>query len=89
MGCGRVGAQLAATLDADGYAVTSLDNDAYSFRRLPSTFSGSALLGNGIDEVALKRAALRKRMSFSPLLREITVILWQHKLPSIFLMLSA
>ena len=60
MGCGRVGAQLAATLDADGYAVTVLDNDAYSFRRLPASFSGSALLGNGIDEVALRRAGIEE-----------------------------
>jgi trk system potassium uptake protein TrkA len=60
MGCGRVGAQLAATLDADVYAVTVLDNDAYSFRRLPASFSGSALLGNGIDEVALRRAGIEE-----------------------------
>ncbi len=58
MGCGRVGAQLATLLDSEGHTVTVLDYDTYSFRRLPPTFSGTALLGNGIDEEALKRAGI-------------------------------
>jgi len=60
MGCGRVGAQLASLLDTDGHKVTVLDNDTYSFRRLPSTFGGTALFGNGIDEEALKRAGIEE-----------------------------
>ena len=64
MGCGRVGAQLAAMLDADGHSVTVLDIDAYSFRRLPPTFGGSALLGNGIDEAVLKRAGIEEADAF-------------------------
>ncbi|MEE9399762.1 MAG: TrkA family potassium uptake protein [Dehalococcoidales bacterium] len=60
MGCGRVGAQLASLLDADGHEVTVLDNNAYSFRRLPPTFGGTALLGNGIDEEAQKRAGIEE-----------------------------
>ncbi len=58
MGCGRVGAQLAALLDADGHKVTVLDTDAYSFRRLPPTFGGTALVGNGIDESTLQKAGI-------------------------------
>jgi trk system potassium uptake protein TrkA len=58
MGCGRVGAQLASLLDADGHEITILDIDAYSFRRLAPTFGGSALIGNGIDEAALRRAGI-------------------------------
>ena len=58
MGCGRVGARLASLLDEDGHAVTILDNDTYSFRRLPPSFGGTALFGNGIDEEALKRAGI-------------------------------
>jgi trk system potassium uptake protein TrkA len=58
MGCGRVGARLAALLDEDGHEVTVLDNDTYSFRRLPPSFGGNALFGNGIDEEALKRAGI-------------------------------
>jgi len=64
MGCGRVGAQLAALLDADKHTVTVLDRDDYSFRRLPSDFSGTALLGNGLDEGVLKRAGIEEADAF-------------------------
>ena len=60
MGCGRVGAQLATLLDAEGHPVTILDTDAYSFRRLPATFNGTALVGNATDEEALKRAGIEE-----------------------------
>ena len=58
MGCGRVGARLASLLDEDGHKVTVLDNDTYSFRRLPPSFSGTALYGNGTDEESLKKAGI-------------------------------
>ena len=58
MGCGRVGAALASMLDADGHKVTVLDTDSYSFRRLPESFGGTALLGSGTNEDALKRAGI-------------------------------
>jgi len=64
MGCGRVGAQLAGLLDADGHSVTILDTDAYSFRRLPPKFGGTALIGNGINEEALKRAGIEEADAF-------------------------
>lgn len=64
MGCGRVGAQLAALLDADGHSVTVLDNDAYSFRRLPANFGGTALLGNGLDQEVLKKAGIEEADAF-------------------------
>jgi trk system potassium uptake protein TrkA len=60
MGCGRVGARLASLLDEDGHKVTILDNDTYSFRRLPASFSGTALFGNGIDEESLKKAGIEE-----------------------------
>ena len=64
MGCGRVGARLAGLLDADGHAVTILDTDAYSFRRLPPKFDGIALIGNGINEEVLKRAGIEEADAF-------------------------
>jgi trk system potassium uptake protein TrkA len=64
MGCGRVGAQLAGLLDADGHEITVLDIDAYSFRRLVPTFGGSALIGNGIDEAVLRRAGIEEADAF-------------------------
>jgi trk system potassium uptake protein TrkA len=60
MGCGRVGAQLTDMLDAEGHEVTVLDIDALSFKRLSSTFGGTALIGNGIDQEALKRAGIER-----------------------------
>lgn len=64
MGCGRVGARLAVLLAADGHSVTVLDNDCYSFRRLPADFGGTALLGNGLDQEVLKRAGIEKADAF-------------------------
>jgi len=58
MGCGRVGAQLASLLDADGHQVTVIDVDAHSFRRLPPSFGGTALVGDGTDEEMLKKAGI-------------------------------
>ncbi len=64
MGCGRVGARLATLLAEEGHNVTVLDTDVYSFRRLPPDFNGTALLGNGIDEEALKRAGIEEADTF-------------------------
>ena len=64
MGCGRVGARLAGLLDAEGHSVTVLDIDSYSFRRLPPDFQGTALVGNGIDEEALRRAGIEEADAF-------------------------
>ena len=64
MGCGRVGAQLASLLDAEGHKITVLDVDAYSFRRLPPTFGGMALVGDGTDEEMLKKAGIEEADAF-------------------------
>ena len=58
MGCSRVGAQLATMLDAEGHKVTILDVDSFSFRKLPPTFNGTAIVGSGLDEEALKKAGI-------------------------------
>jgi len=64
MGCSRVGAQLAGLLDSNGHSVTVLDNDDYSFRRLPPTFKGTALSGNGLDQEVLKKAGIMEADGF-------------------------
>ena len=64
MGCGRVGSQLAAMLDSEGHQVVILDTEEYSFRRLPSTFNGTALLGDGTDEEVLGKARLEEADAF-------------------------
>jgi len=64
MGCGRVGAQLAELLEEDGHKVTILDTDTYSFRRLPSAFKGTPLVGDGTDEESLKKAGIEEADAF-------------------------
>jgi trk system potassium uptake protein len=64
MGCGRTGAQLAGMLDADGHQVTIMDIDDYSFRRLPSAFSGTAMVGDGTDSESLKKAGVQQVDAF-------------------------
>ena len=64
MGCGRVGARLAGLLDSDGHRVTILDADSFSFRRLPTSYRGTALVGNGLDERSLKKADIEKAAVF-------------------------
>jgi trk system potassium uptake protein len=64
MGCGRVGGKLAGLLDIEGHNVTILDLDEYSFRRLPPEFGGTALVGNGTDEDALKKAGIEQADAF-------------------------
>jgi trk system potassium uptake protein TrkA len=64
MGCGRVGGRLAGLLDIEGHSVTILDTDSYSFRRLPPEFTGTALVGDGMDEEALKKAGIEEADAF-------------------------
>jgi len=64
MGCGRVGAQLAALLEEAGHKISILDTDTYSFRRLPPSFKGTALVGNGTDEETLKKAGIEEADAF-------------------------
>lgn len=60
MGCGRVGARLAGSLDTKNHKVTILDTNSYSFFRLPTGYKGTALVGNGVDEEALKKAGIEQ-----------------------------
>ncbi len=64
MGCGRVGAQLAGMLDEDGHKVIVMDSDTYSFRRLPTSFKGTPLVGDGTDEDYLKKAGIEEADAF-------------------------
>jgi trk system potassium uptake protein TrkA len=56
VGCGRVGASSAELWDAAGHEVIVLDITTRAFERLPSTFSGTAVRGDGTDEDVLRRA---------------------------------
>ena len=56
VGCGRVGATLADHLDRAGHDVVILDLSSAAFDRLPSSFGGNAIRGDGTDEDVLRRA---------------------------------
>jgi len=55
VGCGRVGSTLAENLDAEGHDVIVFDVRTAAFDRLPETFKGAAIRGDGTDEEVLRR----------------------------------
>ena len=56
VGCGRVGASTAELYDRAGHEVVVLDSSTSAFDRLPASFRGTALRGDGTDEDVLRRA---------------------------------
>jgi trk system potassium uptake protein TrkA len=67
MGCGRVGAELAVMLEQEGHEVTVLDSDPAAFGPLgylPEEFRGIRMVGNGIDQDALRRAGIEQADAF-------------------------
>jgi trk system potassium uptake protein len=56
VGCGRVGARVATELDQRGETVTVIDHSARAFGRLPTTFGGETVRGNGTDEDVMRSA---------------------------------
>ncbi len=55
VGCGRVGASAAEAYDRTGHEVVILDVVTSAFDRLPLTFRGKAIRGDGTDEDVLRR----------------------------------
>ena len=64
MGCGRVGAELAAMLDKEGHEVIVLDVKPTAFRRLPPGFKGQRHVGNGIDSEVQARIGVAEADAF-------------------------
>jgi trk system potassium uptake protein TrkA len=60
VGCGRVGARLAARLEQSGNEVTVIDIKRDAFERLGASFSGPTLQGSGLDVEVLKRAKVEQ-----------------------------
>ncbi len=60
VGCGRVGAGLARTLDEAGHSVAVLDRRPKAFDRLPEDFGGRTLVGVGFDRERLKDAGVEE-----------------------------
>lgn len=58
MGCGRVGASLARSLERIGHDVAVVDQDPEAFHRLGSEFTGRRVTGVGFDRDTLTRAGI-------------------------------
>jgi trk system potassium uptake protein TrkA len=65
MGCGRVGATLAHTLEDAGHSVAIIDQDDRAFRRLRGGFSGRKVTGVGFDRETLKQAGVAEAYAFA------------------------
>ena len=64
LGCGRVGALLAAMMDREGHTVSVVDQSSDAFQRLPAEFGGNIFVGNGVDEDVLVRAGIKEADAF-------------------------
>ena len=60
MGCGRVGASLAKSLERLGNQVAVIDKNGQAFRRLGSEFHGQQVVGNGFDRQVLVAAGIER-----------------------------
>ncbi|MER7050600.1 MULTISPECIES: potassium channel family protein [Streptomyces] len=65
MGCGRVGAALAQTLEQQGHTVAVIDQDPTAFRRLGSSFGGRRVTGVGFDQDTLREAGIEEAGAFA------------------------
>jgi trk system potassium uptake protein len=65
MGCGRVGAMLAHSLESLGHSVAVIDQDASAFRRLGTDFKGLTIKGVGFDREHLIEAGIERAEAFA------------------------
>jgi trk system potassium uptake protein TrkA len=60
VGCGRVGSELAATLEKSGHTVAVIDKNPNAFRRLPAGYAGQQIMGFGFDRDNLVEAGIER-----------------------------
>jgi len=65
MGCGRVGATLAQSLESRGHSVAVIDQNPDAFRRLDAGFSGNKVTGLGFDRDTLRTAGIDDTYAFA------------------------
>lgn len=65
MGCGRVGARLAVSLEGSGHSVAVVDQNPEAFRRLPADFAGRRVQGVGFDRDTLLAAGVTDAYAFA------------------------
>jgi len=64
IGSGRTGAFVAELLDQAGDTVSIVDVERLAFQRLPASFKGSPVLGDGTDMDVLRQASVEKADAF-------------------------
>ena len=65
MGCGRVGSQLARTLDSQGHSVAVIDQERSAFTKLGKQFGGQTVVGVGFDRDRLIAAGVEDAHAFA------------------------
>src|SRR5262245_51091270 len=60
VGCGRVGSELAGTLEKSGHTVAVIDKIPNAFRRLPAGYAGQRVMGFGFDRDNLLEAGIER-----------------------------
>jgi trk system potassium uptake protein TrkA len=60
VGCGRVGSELAGTLEKSGHTVAVIDKNPTAFRRLPPGYAGQRVVGFGFDRDNLREAGIER-----------------------------
>ncbi len=60
VGCGRVGSELAASLELGGHSVAIIDKKSSAFRRLPASFAGQKVVGFGFERDHLVEAGIER-----------------------------
>lgn len=65
VGCGRVGSELAASLELAGHSVAVVDKNPRAFRRLHDGFAGDTVVGFGFDRDHLAEAGIERAGAFA------------------------
>jgi trk system potassium uptake protein TrkA len=60
VGCGRVGSELAGSLEEAGHSVAVIDKNPSAFRRLPKAFAGLKVVGFGFERDHLREAGIER-----------------------------
>lgn len=60
VGCGRVGAELAVRMSANGHEIVVVDQNKSAFERLPADYRGRTIHGEALSEKVLERAGIKE-----------------------------
>lgn len=64
-GCGRVGSELASSLERLGHSIVVIDKNPKAFERLRSDFTGRQLTGFAFDRDVLEEAGIKDAAAFA------------------------